>query len=255
MRPLVLAAVLALVVAHPAHAETKLTLGRTSQALSGTVPGNQSLYVEVVYDSDVPLLIQAQGFRGGERADAGQLMNAMVEQPAGKGRALTWIAFRGAAAIDEIRITAHDTRWQPVASLTIPAPLRWPATPASVRSPRPVWVDVLAAADQRRMDEWQATAADGGADPGGLAIGALVMLAVPAWLVLQIVTPAVTRGGWRVAALLPLVPMGLLIAHALYALSAASNLWPLMVILAAPFACLYLIALLIARAFTRPALV
>jgi hypothetical protein len=45
--------------------------------------------------------------------------------------------------------------------------------------------------------------------------------------------------------------MSLLVIHAAIAFAAQSNLWPLLVILTAPLACLYLIALFGARAIVR----
>jgi hypothetical protein len=50
------------------------------------------------------------------------------------------------------------------------------------------------------------------------------------------------------AGLAPLLIMAPLVVHAAFAFMAESNLWPLMVILAAPLACLYLLALVGARA-------
>jgi hypothetical protein len=52
------------------------------------------------------------------------------------------------------------------------------------------------------------------------------------------------------AGLAPLLIMAPLVVHAAFAFMAQSNLWPVMVILAAPLACLYLLALAGARALT-----
>jgi hypothetical protein len=80
-------------------------------------------------------------------------------------------------------------------------------------------------------------------------IGELVMLAVPGYFFLQLLTALRYRGRWRLLALAPLlvmVPLGL---HAAVAFAAGSNLWPLLVILASPFACLYLLGLTVAKAW------
>ena len=51
------------------------------------------------------------------------------------------------------------------------------------------------------------------------------------------------RGGWLIAALVPLAATGPALVHALIAFSQESNLWPLVLIAASPFAFLYLCGL------------
>lgn len=74
-----------------------------------------------------------------------------------------------------------------------------------------------------------------------LAVGSLVMLTTPAYLILQISTVAKLPGGWRTAALAPLVPAAPLVVWCAYALSDKSNLWPMPFLLFAPFGFLYLL--------------
>ena len=75
-----------------------------------------------------------------------------------------------------------------------------------------------------------------------------VMLSLPGYVALQWHAARNWHGGWRMAGLAPLLIMAPLVVHAGIAFMAQSNLWPLMVILAAPLACLYLLALAGARA-------
>ena len=79
-------------------------------------------------------------------------------------------------------------------------------------------------------------------------LGLAVMLSLPGYVALQWYAVRAWAGGWRIAALAPLLIMAPLVLHAMLAFMAQSNLWPLLVILAAPLACLYLIALTGARA-------
>lgn len=74
-------------------------------------------------------------------------------------------------------------------------------------------------------------------------LGLLVMAAVPGYFVLQFYTARTWDGSWRWAALAPLLVMVPLIAFTVFAFAAGSNLWPLMLILTAPVACIYLAAL------------
>lgn len=82
-------------------------------------------------------------------------------------------------------------------------------------------------------------------------LGLAVMLSLPGYALLQWYAARSWTGGWRIAALAPLLVMVPLAIHAAIAFMAQSNLWPLMVILLSPLACLYLIGLLGARAVFR----
>jgi hypothetical protein len=80
-------------------------------------------------------------------------------------------------------------------------------------------------------------------------VGEAVALAAPAYFFMQLLMAVRYRGGWRLLALAPLlvmVPLGL---HAAVAFAAGSNLWPLLVILAAPVAFVYLVGLAAAKAW------
>jgi hypothetical protein len=76
----------------------------------------------------------------------------------------------------------------------------------------------------------------------------LWLLLVPAYFFLQYFTGMRYRGGWLVAALVPLVVMVPVVLHAVFALVAGSNLWPLLLILVSPVAFLYLVRLAVVRA-------
>jgi hypothetical protein len=80
-------------------------------------------------------------------------------------------------------------------------------------------------------------------------IGSLVMLTVPAYLVLQPWAALKLAGGWRRAALAPLLIAIPAILFSFYALNDGSNLWPITFILFAPFGTIYLIAILLLRRF------
>jgi hypothetical protein len=78
-------------------------------------------------------------------------------------------------------------------------------------------------------------------------IGLLIMLALPGYVVLQVWTVRAYRGGWRLAALVPLIVTIPLLAYSAVAFAGGSNLWPLLLILAAPFACTYLAIVMATR--------
>ena len=76
-----------------------------------------------------------------------------------------------------------------------------------------------------------------------MLLGLFVMAAVPGYFVLQVYAARRWDGNWRWAALAPLIVMVPLLGYTVFALAAGSNLWPLLLILTAPVAFLYLAAL------------
>jgi hypothetical protein len=84
----------------------------------------------------------------------------------------------------------------------------------------------------------------------------LIFLCVPGYFLLQAALTFWTSGGWRKATLAPAVIMAPILAYTVLAFAAQSNLWPLLLILSAPLACLYLVILgmiLLLRHLVRPA--
>jgi hypothetical protein len=79
-------------------------------------------------------------------------------------------------------------------------------------------------------------------------IGELLILAGPAYFFLQLLTAVRYRGRWLALSLVPLLLMVPLGVHAGMAFAAGSNLWPMLLILAAPLACIYLLGLAVVKA-------
>lgn len=76
----------------------------------------------------------------------------------------------------------------------------------------------------------------------------LITLAGPLYFFLQLLMVMRYRGRWRYLSLVPLLAMVPLAVHAGLAHRAGSNLWPLLLILAAPIASLYLLGLAVVKA-------
>ncbi len=81
--------------------------------------------------------------------------------------------------------------------------------------------------------------------------GLIMMLGVPAYLVLQPLSLYWLTGGWRRAALAPLLLAVPIAVWCMAAFVAQSNLWPLSFILFAPLGAFYLAVILALRLF-RP---
>jgi hypothetical protein len=80
-----------------------------------------------------------------------------------------------------------------------------------------------------------------------MLLGLVVMAGVPAYFVVQPATLWRWPGGWRIAALAPLLLTVPALVFSLFSLRHGSNLWPLALIFAAAVGTLYLGALWLAR--------
>lgn len=252
--PAILALVLTLFsLALPVRAaETHISVNRTSESLTDMLPIDRPIYLKVVYTTDQPLRIQAAAFLDGQPVEAGEMMNASVLHPAGKGRALAWVSFRQPAAIDEIRVTAYDAEWRALAVRSLETSLSWAGEPGAAKAPVPDWTEKLLVAE-RKIAADEAVEQAGGAGFMGLIVGLIIMSGVPAYFICQYLMTRNLVGRWRLASLAPLALMVPLIAHALFALAAGSNIWSMFVVLYAPVACAYLFGLYAARSMTRVA--
>jgi hypothetical protein len=211
-----------------------------------TLPRNGTAYIEIAYKSDRPLLFQAEGFAGNRSTDAGQSMNGSTVHPAGEGTALVWVSFRQPVSIDEIRVTAYDEQWRPVSVLAIAGPFQWLAQPAAASESAPGWVQSARDDDRRLARAYQASRPPP-ADPIGDLMTLLVFVSVPGYFLLQGVSMFTQRGHWLWASLVPLIVMVPAAGHAAWALSAGSNLWPLIFIFASPIGFVYLVGVFVLR--------
>lgn len=207
--------------------------------LSGRIALGDTLYVKLAYKSVGPVRFRMEAFAAGKKITAGVMYNPAPLYPPGEGEALVWIAYRQPTTVDEIKITAAGDRWQSMAMLRAPVDLEWSA--AAAKHARAEWVSRLGRAQQdntgRRMRQSN--------DANWLSpliipfgwVSVLGYLLLQPWMIHRF------AGGWRTAAILPLVAVVPLFAHALLALSAGSNLWPLGLIFLMPFAFVYLVML------------
>lgn len=211
--------------------------------LTARLPLGSLFYLRIEYRSDEPLWFRARAFSGGREVQKGVFYNPMPAYPRGEGEAMAWIGFRDEASIDRIMVTASDSAGKVVAGGEVVVRLDWAAN----APPRPAvggWAQALDQAHQRKLLE------QSGDDTGGplwLGLGLLVMLAVPGYFILQAFTVVQFSGGWRYAALVPLLGTIPLIVYTLLALAAGSNLWPLLLILLSPIGLIYLVGLMMLR--------
>lgn len=227
--------------ATPAVAEVRIQVLETDPASPATLGSWHRFNVRIGYDSDQPILVHGQAFWKGRKvtsATSGSLTYAP-----GTGEAMYWFAYTEPAQVDRVLLTAYGTRGQaPLAETSLDVDLRW--TGAAAPQPAPAeWVQRMDAERERRNRE--AYQAYMNRPEPAWQVGLFFALAWSpvAYLVAQVVTLRRFRGGWRTAALVPLVPMTIVLLYTIGAFRAGSNLFPLVLIFTSPFAFLYLLAL------------
>jgi hypothetical protein len=214
----------------------QFTIAETFPGLSGRLRVGGRLYARLKYRSDRPVRFRMEGFAAGQKISHGS-SNIAPPYPAGEGEALVWISYSQPTTIDEIRIRAVDQRWQPLESISAPAQLEWNPNAARNPRPRPEWAERLS-----REQQQQPTQQDKEKHVGlGIAVVGIGGISILGYLVLQPLMAFWLPGGWRIAALIPLIAMVPLILHAAYAFTQGSNIWPLGLIFFTPVAFLYLV--------------
>ena len=228
-----------------AQSPPTVTIDAADPGLSASLGDHDALYLRISYRTATPVTLRAQGLSAGQPAP-GMMSNGIHQVAPGSGEVMAWMAYGAGTAIDAIRVTALDSRGNRIATLDAPARVAWTAGPRLDRGRRSEWA-MRMNDEQQRLRRRLAETSDG----AELWLGGAIMLTVPLYFVLQVWLPLAWAGGWRLAAIAPLLPMAPAIAWSLHALSHESNLWPLTVILLAPFCFAYLLLLWALRGIGR----
>ena len=208
--------------------------------------------LRIGYTSDRPIYIRAQPFFTGRAIPARNSGSFLL--PEGTSEALFWFDFTEAERVDTVVITAEDTKGRTLARASIPVQLTWTGEPNDVVRKRADWA-VRLEAEQHERAVYQ-TYSPWSGKFGWLmaAIGTAVMLTVPAYFVLQTALLVRYSGGWRKAVAAPLLLVIPILIYTAFAFLKGSNLFPVVLILASPFAFFYLLIVLILHRLSNPRL-
>ena len=201
----------------------------------------EPLYLRLRYRSATPIHILLSGYYRGEvvhgfRHDSEELF------PAGNREVTVWLAYPSAARIDQVEVRILNANKARLAATTFPIDAEWTdanRSDAGAERQTKSWVAELTPGQRERMAE----RLRGASEAGGFDPFDLIFLSVPGYFLLQAALTLWTSGGWRKASLVPAVIMVPIVGFTALAFAAQSNLWPLLLILAAPLAFLYLVLL------------
>lgn len=245
-----------LVMVAGARAETRASIGAIHPADGTQLAIGASLHVRIEYQTDEPVRLWARPFLSG--TEVKQAFSNASEQYSGSGQALGWFALTQAGSIDEICIVAGGgspyRQWivarQPVA-------ISWSKDGAAA-TVEPEWAGELQQAANARSAERTEQQAREPVHPGDAALFSGFMLTVVALLLAGIALPVVSawkwRGGWRVAATIPLALMAFVVLR--IAIDTARdrtshNLWPFEILIYGAVAAVIIGALRLARKILR----
>ncbi|HNP36218.1 MAG TPA: hypothetical protein PKK10_10220 [Woeseiaceae bacterium] len=215
-----------------------------------TLASNQTFYLHIAYTTDEPVRIWARPFYRGQEVTAGSNPSRSYT---GSGETLGWFFFmEPGQQVDEIRITAGDgTRLIATYAVRITGSDR----PAASTS-KPDWLVTLSEREERLQREDFEKRASTPVTVGDMVLFGGFMLAVLALGIGGIAGPLWAirrwRGGWRVAAAVPVVMMLFVVLRIVVDTAGdptSHNLWPFEILQVGALSLVVIGVLLAARKF------
>lgn len=217
---------------------------------------NETFYIRLRFETDEPIKIWARPYFRGEPVRAGSNPSYVYT---GSGEALGWFfLFDESGAVDEIRISTGDGSIDGThVALTYPIEVEGSRKPVA-REPAPDWVEELRALDKERQ---RAAAQAAASQPVSAGEGLMVQFLIVAVFALGVAGIIVSvrafmkwRGGWRVAAAVPLALMGFVVLRIIFGVAldpTSHNLWPFEILMVALPSLVIVGVLTVARKIAR----
>jgi hypothetical protein len=225
-----------------ARADVQLRVIATDPDSPAVLGRWEQFSLRVGYETDRPIRVRGDAFALGQRVTS--MTSGAALQAPGTGEALFWFAYTSPARVDRIVIKAEDSRGRTVATREAPVDLTWIGAREGAPRARAEWATRMQDEQNRRLRAQADAAANGPAGWLGLLLAMTVMGGVPGYFIAQALLLWKLRGGWRLAAALPLLPMAAILVYTVVAFRAGSNLFPLVLIFTAPLGFVYLLVLL-----------
>ena len=234
-------------LAQPAD-KVLVTLDSLDPAVASVLGNEDSLYVKVRYESEVPLRFQAIGMHSGLPLEVGAIKNPAALHAPGNGEALVWVSYTNPTRVDAVGVIVMDEKWQKLYTLTKAAELKWQGFSADQPRTPAKWVDTLLRAEQRKIDYFY--------DPSPNKYGMLydvvfflTMISIPAYILLQLYMLWRYEYRWRELAMIPIFPYLILAFYMLVGLEIDESLKVTFLFRYTSLAFLYLFVLLLAKRF------
>jgi hypothetical protein len=173
--------------------------------VESTLGNDDMLYALVRYESDIPLRFQALAIHGGSILEVGAVKNPAALHAPGSGEALVWVGYTNPTHIDALRVTVLNEEWRELYQLTEKADVTWQGVAAETPREPAAWVNSLIKSERRKMDFVY------DASPQKHSFFAdilffLMIVAIPAYLLLQLHMLWRYEYRWRELAMIPIFP-------------------------------------------------
>ncbi len=235
-----------------AAAQDSVTLLETDPPSPATLNNWENFSLRIGYAVSRPVQVKAEAFNGG--APVPGTSSGMGFYDTGSGEAFYWVSYYKSAHIDRIDISALDAATGAVvATASAPVDVTWTGVTVQTRRQPAPWVAQLQADRDRRLKDGEAFRIAHQSPAvklvGGFAtVAAMVaFICVPGYFIAQVILLIWWKGPWRRRAAVPLAPMGLVILYVIVAVARGSNIAPVVLVFAAPIACLYFVVLGVTR--------
>lgn len=236
-----------------AHAGTTVRVVETWPAGDNVVLGrNQNFYLRLAYDTDKPVGIWVTPYFHGKSAKVG---SSPSQTYSGSGETFGWFFFmQPGDTVDEIRVTAGDgsTNNTPVVASWRGQVIAGSETAGA--QAQPAWIAEMTARVKAAQDQAYHERMSKPVSAGDVALFSGFMLAMLALGLLGITAPAWGmwrwRGGWRVAAAVPMVMMTFVVLRIMIGVArdpTSHNLWPFEILQAGVLSVVVMALLLLAR--------
>jgi hypothetical protein len=225
-----------------------VTISSQDPAVTSVLGNEDSLYVMVQYESEIPLRFQAIGMREGLPLEVGAIRNPAALHAPGRGEALVWVSYTNPTRLDAVAVIVMDEKWEKLYSLSKATDMKWQGF--STEQPRvpAKWVDTLKRAEERKIDYFY--------DPSPKKYGLLTdvmfflsMICIPAYILLQLHMLWRYQYRWRELAMIPIFPYLILAFYMIVGLEIDESFRVVFLFRYTSLAFLYLVALWLAKRF------
>ena len=236
-------AVLACGLIAAASAATKLEILETDPASPAALGKWENFSLHVACRSDAPVRLRGRTYLGATEVLGPQ--RGMPSCGPGSTDALLWFSHVDAARVDRVVVQAAEESGAPIGpQAALAVDVQWSGVQPSSQRSAPDWLARLRADEKARQDAAYKAYMNRSWPPWTNLLLFALVLGVPGYFILQVLALTRLRGGWRLAAALPLLPMTAVVLYTIYAYSRGSNLFPLVLIFTGLPAAIYLSALL-----------
>jgi hypothetical protein len=241
-----------------AGAEARVRIVATDPAgESVTLGRDETFWVRVAYEADAPTHIWVRPYLHGQEV---RVRSNPSRKHTGSGEALGWFASSEPYQVDEIRVRlGGGSPYREWDAASLPVKITGTTAPAAART-RAAWADELlhAEAEAQRRDVERQRSAPASASDRALVSG--FMLSMLALLLAGVALPAWAswrwRGGWRLAAALPIAMMAFVVARIVVDTTrdpTSHNLWPFEIVMSGAASVASVVVLAFARRLLRVA--